>query len=195
MITIEQVKTLREQTLAPVNECRKALQEANGDMEKAKEILRKWGKTLAEKKVEREAKEGMVDTYLHPNKKLGVILELRCESDFVAKNQDFQNLAHELCLQIAATNPLFVSEDDIPEKIVEKEKKLYLEQFSGQGKPKQVIEGIIEGKLKKYKEETCLLSQPWVKDETKKIKDLLTETIAKLGENIAVRQFIRFSVK
>lgn len=195
MVTIEQVKTLREQTLAPVNECRKALQEANGDMERAKEILRKWGKTLAEKKTARETAEGIIDTYLHPNKKLGVILDLRCESDFVAKNQDFQNLAHELCLQIAASNPMFISEDDIPEELVRKERALYTEQFSGQGKPQQVIEGIIEGKLKKYKEETCLLSQPWVKDETKKMKDLLTETIAKLGENITVRQFIRFSIK
>ena len=195
MANINQVKQLREETEAPVNECLKALNEAKGDMEKAKEILRKWGQGLAAKKVEREVKEGIVDIYLHPNKKVGVILELRCESDFVAKNEDFQKLAHELCLQIAASNPRFVSEENIPQETLEKEREIYSEQFSASGKPPVIVNDIIEGKLKKYKEESCLLSQPWIKDETKKIKDLLTEHIAKLGENIVVRDFSRFSVK
>lgn len=194
MVTIDQIKELREQTLAPMQECRKALEEAQGDLAKAKEILRKWGKALAEKKVEREAKDGIVETYIHPNKKLGVMLELRCESDFVARNEEFQTLAHELCLQIAAANPLFTSENDIPADVLEKEKQLYLEQFTEQGKPKQVVEGIVEGKLKKYKEEKCLLSQPWIKDDSKKVQDLITQAVAKLGENIVVRKFSRFAI-
>ncbi|MBI4359126.1 MAG: elongation factor Ts [Candidatus Nealsonbacteria bacterium] len=195
MPNIDQVKRLREETEAPVNECLKALNEARGDMEKAKEVLRKWGQTLAAKKVEREVKEGIVDVYLHPNKKVGVILELRCESDFVAKSDDFQKLAHELCLQIAAANPQFVSEENIPPETLEKERRIYLEQFSTSGKPEPVIKGIVEGKLKKYQAENCLLFQPWIKDENKTVRDLLTEYIAKLGENIVVRGFSRLSIR
>ena len=195
MPDINQLKQLREETSSPVKDCLKALEDSGGSLEKAKEILKKRGKIIAEKKAEREAKEGIVDSYLHPNKKVGVLLEIRCESDFVAKAQDFQNLSHEICLQIAASNPLFVSEKDIPEDFVEKEKKIYEEQATESGKDKNILEQIIEGKWKKRKEEICLLEQPWIKDENKKIKDLLTESIAKLGENIVIRGFSRFSIR
>ncbi|MDP2930774.1 MAG: elongation factor Ts [bacterium] len=194
MADIEQIKILREETSAPVNECRKALDEAQGNIEKAKEILKKWGKTLAEKKIDREAKEGIIDVYLHPNKKMGVILELRCESDFVAKSEDFQKLAHELCLQITAANPLCVTESDLPSEFIENEKKMYREQFANSGKPEQIVESIIEGKWQKKKEEICLLDQVWIKDDTKKIKDLVTDAIAKLGENIIVKGLKRLSI-
>jgi len=195
MPNINQLKQLREETSSPVKDCLKALEDSGGSLEKAKEILKKRGKIIAEKKAEREAKEGIVDSYLHPNKKVGVLLEIRCESDFVAKAQNFQDLSHEICLQIAASNPLFVSEKDIPEDFVEKEKKIYEEQAMESGKDKNILEQIIEGKWKKRKEEICLLEQPWIKDENKKIKDLLTESIAKLGENIVIRGFSRFSIR
>ena len=195
MPDINQLKQLREETSSPVKDCLKALEDSGGSLEKAKEILKKRGKIIAEKKAEREAKEGIVDSYLHPNKKVGVLLEIRCESDFVAKAQNFQDLSHEICLQIAASNPLFVSEKDIPEDFVEKEKKIYEEQATESGKDKNILEQIIEGKWKKRKEEICLLEQPWIKNENKKIKDLLTESIAKLGENIVIRGFSRFSIR
>jgi len=195
MPDINQLKQLREETSSPVKDCLKALEDSGGSLEKAKEILKKRGKIIAEKKAEREAKEGIVDSYLHPNKKVGVLLEIRCESDFVAKAKNFQDLSHEICLQIAASNPLFVSEKDIPEDFVEKEKKIYEEQATESGKDKNIFEQIIEGKWKKRKEEICLLEQPWIKDENKKIKDLLTESIAKLGENIVIRGFSRFSIR
>lgn len=195
MANIEQLKQLREETSAPVKECLKALEEAKGDMPKAKEILKRLGKILAEKKVEREVKEGIIDIYLHPNKKVGVILELRCESDFVAKAKDFQDLSHELCLHIAAANPSFISEQDIPAEAAEKEKTMYSEQAAEAGKDKKIADRIIEGKWAKYKQESCLLEQNWVKDDSKKIKELLTEAIAKLGENIVVKDFKRLSIR
>ena len=195
MVNIDQLKQLREETSAPVKDCMKALEEANGNIPKAKEILRRLGKILAEKKTEREVKEGIIDSYLHSNKKAGVILEIRCESDFVAKSNDFQNLSHEICLHITAANPLFISEQDIPNEIQEKEKAMYLEQMADSGKDKKITDQIIEGKWEKYKQEVCLLEQNWVKDDTKKIKDLLAESIAKLGENIVIRSFKRLSVR
>ncbi|MBU4351093.1 elongation factor Ts [Candidatus Parcubacteria bacterium] len=195
MANIEQLKQLREETSAPVKECMKALEEAKGDIPKAKEILKKLGKILAEKKVEREVKEGIIDSYLHPNKKVGVVLELRCESDFVAKSKDFQNLSHELCLHITATNPCFISEQDIPEEVKGKERAMYAEQVAEAGKDQKIADQIIEGKWAKYKQETCLLEQSWVKDDSKKIKELITEAIAKLGENIVVRDFKRLSIR
>ncbi len=195
MANIEQLKQLREETSAPVKECLKALEKSKGNIPKAKEILKKLGKVLAEKKVEREVKEGIIDSYLHPNKNVGVILELRCESDFVAKSKDFQNLSHELCLHITAANPSFVSEQDIPEEIKEKERVMYAEQIAETGKDQKIVDQIIEGKWTKYKQETCLLEQNWVKDDSKKIKELITDVIAKLGENIVVRDFKRLNIR
>lgn len=195
MANITQLKQLREETSAPVKDCMKALEEADGDISKAKEILKRLGKILAEKKTEREVKEGMIDSYLHSNKKVGVILEIRCESDFVAKSDDFQNLSHEICLHITAANPLFISEQDIPKETEKKEKAMYLEQMADSNKDKKIMDQIIEGKWAKYKQEVCLLEQNWVKDDTKKMKDLIAESIAKLGENIVIRSFKRLSIR
>lgn len=194
MIDIGLLKQLRQETGISIAECRKALSETKGDIEKAKEILRKWGKEFAGKKTQREAGEGIVETYVHPNKKVGVILEIRCETDFVARSEDFKNLAHELCLQIAAMKPMFAREEDIPEDFLAGEKRIYQEQFANSGKPQKVVDQIIEGKLKKCKEEVSLLSQPWIKDDTKIIKDLIDEYISKLGENIIVKKFTRYEI-
>ncbi len=194
MISIDQVKQLRQETGVSVIECKKALQETKGDFEKAKELLRKWGRELAGKKSEREAGEGIIESYIHPNKKVGVLVDIRCESDFVARSADFQKLAHELCLQIAAMSPLFLKEEDIPEEFIDGEKKIYKEQFKNSGKPEKIIGQIIEGKLKKYKEEISLTSQPWIKDEEKTIKDLINEYVAKLGENIIIKRFIKYDI-
>ena len=193
-ISIEDVKKLREETGVSVTDCQKALEETEGDFDKAKDVLRKKGMELAGKRAGREVAQGIIDSYIHPNKKVGVLLELRCESDFVAKSPDFQNLAHELCLQIAAMAPLFVKEEDISEELLDREKKIYKEQSSTSGKPQKVVDQIIEGKLKKYKEGVSLLSQPWIKDKTKTIKDLLDESVAKIGENIVIKSFARYEI-
>ena len=194
MPTIEKIKTLREETGVSLADCKKALEATAGDIEKAKELLRKWGKELAGKKSGREVKDGIIEVYLHPNKKVGVILDIRSESDFVAKSSDFQFLAHEICLQIAAMKPRFVSSEDIPQDQLQKEKEIYEEQFKHSDKPKNVLDNIIKGKLEKYKEEISLLSQPWVKDSAKSINSLLEEYIAKFGENIIVKKFERFEI-
>jgi elongation factor Ts len=194
MITIDQVKQLRQETGISVSECKKALEEAGGDFEKAKIILRQLGRELADKKSFREAGEGVIASYIHPNKKVGVLLDLRCESDFVARSADFQNLAHEICLQIAALKPLYLYEEDIPENFLDGEKSIYQEQLKDSGKPEKILSQIIEGKLKKYKEKVSLMSQSWVKDETKTIRDLINDYIAKLGENITIKRFARYEI-
>lgn len=194
MPNIEKIKQLREETNVSVTECKKALIEAKDDIEKAKEILRKWGQDISGKRIDREVKQGIVENYIHPNKKVGVLVELRCESDFVARSEEFQKLAHEICLQIAAMKALFLKEEDIPDDFLDGERKIYQEQFKNSGKPQQIVDQIIEGKLKKYKEEISLLSQPWIRDETKTIKNLLDEFILKTGENIVLRKFARFEI-
>jgi elongation factor Ts len=194
MVSIDQVKQLREETDVSVSECKKALIQAKGDLEKAKEILRKWGQDLSGKRVEREMKQGIIEAYIHPNKKVGVLLEIRCESDFVARSAEFEKLAHEICLQIAAMKPLFLKEEDIPEVFLDGERKIYQEQFKNSGKPQKIVDQIIEGKLKKYKEEISLLSQPWIKDETRVIKNLLDDFISKTGENVVLRNFARYEI-
>lgn len=194
MISIEQVKQLRQETGVSVTDCKKALSEANGDPEKAKETLRKWGKELASKKISRETKQGIIETYLHPNRKVGVMIQIYCETDFVAKSEEFKNLAHEICLQIAAMKPVYLKVDDIPAEFIDREKEIYREQFKNSGKPQKIIGQIIEGKLKNTKEEISLFSQSWIKDETKTIKDLVEECVAKLGENIIIKKFIRYEV-
>jgi len=194
MASIEQIKELRQQTGVSITECKKALEEADGDFEKSKKILRKWGKELAGKKSDRQAKEGIIEAYIHPNKKVGVLLELNCETDFVARSKDFKDLGHEICLQIAAMKPLFVDEDGIPKDFLEEEEKVYKGQLKDSDKPKNIISQIIEGKLKKYKEEISLMSQSWIKDDSKKIKDLIEEYIAKIGENISIKGFSRFEI-
>ena len=191
MINLEQIKQLRMETDVSYTECKKALEETSGDVEKAKEVLRKWGKELAGKKAGREANQGVIESYIHPNKKVGVLVELRCETDFVAKSEQFQKLAHEICLQVAATKPLFLTEDDIPENFLDKERKIYQEQVKDSGKPEQIINQIIEGKLAKYKKEVCLVQQPYIRDDSKTIKNLIEEAVAKLGENIRIEGFAR----
>jgi elongation factor Ts len=194
MISIEQIKQLREETGLSITEVKKALEKSGGDVTKAKEALKILGKNLVAKKAERETKAGLIESYVHPNSKTGVLLDIRCESDFVAKGPDFKNLAHEICLQVAAMAPLFVSESDIPEEFLDGETKIYKEQVAGSGKPENIVKQIIEGKLKKYKESVCLLSQIWIKDDTKTIKNLIEDAVAKIGENIEIKKFSRFEI-
>ena len=194
MADIEQIKKLRVETGVSLIECKKVLEESAGDIEKAKKILREKGKELAESKVLREATAGIIESYLHPGNKIGVLLQIHCESDFVARSEEFKKLAHELCLQIAATKPLFLSEKDIPEEFLDGERKIYQKQFENSGKPQKIVEQIIEGKLNKYKKEISLLFQLWVKDENKTIEDLIKDYIAKLGENIEIKKFTRFEI-
>lgn len=194
MLDLKKIKQLRKETGISIIECKKALEEAKGDIEKAKIILRKKGKEFAQKKSERITGEGIIHSYIHSNKKIGVLLDLRCESDFVARSKEFQNLAHEICLQIAAMSPLFLKEEDIPEEFLEGERKIYREQLRDSGKSKKLIEEIVENKLKKYKKEICLLSQNWIKDEKRTIEDLISEYIRLLGENIRIERFIRYQI-
>ena len=194
MSNLDLIKQLRNETGVSLNECRKAIEKANGNLEKAKEVLKKQGQDMAIKKSGREVGEGIIDSYIHDNKKIGVLLDLRCESDFVAKSDDFKNLSKEICLQIAAMGPLFIKEEDVPQEILEKEKNIYLEQSSGEGKSKEIMDKIIEGKIKGYIKESCLLSQPWIKDNSKIIKDLIEACIGKVGENILVRRFTRYEL-
>lgn len=194
MVTIDQIKKLREETGVSPTEIKKALEQSSGDIEKAKELLRVWGKDLAGKKTSRATKQGIIESYIHSDFKTGVLLDIRCESDFVAKSPDFKKLAHEICLQIAAMKPLFVSEEGIPEEFLDGEKKIYKEQLKDSGKPANIVKQVLEGKLKKYKEEVSLLSQSWIKDDSKTVKDLVEEAIAKMGENIEIKEFARFQI-
>ena len=194
MVTIDQVKQLRQETGVSIIECKKALEKSQGDFAQAKEILRKWGREIAGKKAGRETQIGIIESYIHPDKRIGVLLELNCETDFVAKSEDFKKLAHELCLQIAAMSPLFLTEEDIPAKLLDGERKIYQEQLRNSGKPQKIIDEIMEGKLKKYKEGVSLMSQAWVKDEAKTIKGLIESHISRIGENIAVKRFARYEI-
>ncbi len=193
-ITSDMIKELREKTQAGMMDCKKALVECGADLEKAVEYLRKKGLASANKKMGREAKEGMIATYIHTNAKLGVLMELNCETDFVARNSDFQDLGKELCMQVAASNPLYVDIEDIPAEELEKEKDIYRAQMKDSGKPENVVEKIVEGKLKKYYSEVCLLEQEYIKDSGIIIRDLIKNRIATYGENISVGRFIRYQI-
>jgi elongation factor Ts len=193
-ITVDMVKEMRERTGAGVLDCRNALQEVGGDFDKAATLLRKKGLAIAAKKADREAKEGLVEAYIHGGGRLGVLLELNCETDFVARTADFQELAHDLAMQIAATNPQYLTPQDIPTDVVEGLRQRERDQVEGD-KPYEVVERILEGKLKKYYQEVCLLEQPFIKDESVVIGELITAKIAKLGENIKVRRFARFELE
>ena len=186
------VKKLREKTGAGMMDCKRALEKTGGDMDKAIDHLRKQGMAQAAKKALRIAKEGMIYSYIHPGDKLGVLLELNCETDFVARTEDFKLLSKDIAMQIAATNPLVVTRSDLKPEIIEKEKEIYRTQAKNEGKPEKIIERIVEGKLEKYFQEVCLLEQPFVKDQDRSMKNRMDETIAKLGENIAVKRFVRF---
>jgi len=188
------VKELREQTGAGMMDCKKALTEASGDMEKAMDILRKKGLAKAAGKASREASDGLISSYIHMGGKIGVLLEVNCETDFVAKTEDFQQLVKDISMHIAAASPAYVSREDVPSDVLEKEKEIYASQV--ENKPPQVVEKIVEGKIEKFYSDTCLVDQLFVKDpdQKQKIKDLIVEKIAKLGENIVIRRFVRFQL-
>lgn len=193
-ISSDLVKELREKTGAGVMDCKKALEAVNGDMQKAVEELRKRGAAAAEKRSGRTTGEGRVEAYIHPGNRVGVLLEVDCETDFVARTDDFQHFCHEVALHIAASAPVSVSRDDVPADKIAKEREIYMEQAKASGKPEAVWEKMIEGRLSKWFAENVLLEQPFVKDPDKKVQDLLTALVAKLGENIVVRRFTRFQI-
>jgi len=183
---------LREQTGAGILECKNALDEVHDDFEKALEIIKKKGYKKASKKEERVTAEGRIGSYIHTNGKLGVLVEINCETDFVAKNDVFQELLKNICMQVAATNPIAVKREDIPEHIIEEQKKVFAEETHG--KPENIAEKIINGKMENFYKESCLLEQPYIKDDSKTIQDLLIAIIAKIGENIKINRFVRMEV-
>jgi elongation factor Ts len=193
-ITAERVKELRQRTGIGVMECKEALAECQGDIEKAIAVLRKKGAARAQEKMSREASQGIVYAYIHMEGKLGVLVEVNCESDFVARNDEFKELAKNIAMQIAAANPRFVSAADIPQAELEQEKEIIRAQLQDTKKPPQIIEKIVEGKLKKFYEEVCLLDQPYIRDDKQTIQQIIASTVAKFGENIKVRRFARFEL-
>ncbi|GEM86651.1 translation elongation factor Ts [Meiothermus granaticius] len=194
MTQLEQIKKLREQTGAGMSDVKKALEDGGWDMEKATTLLRERGALKAAKKSDREAREGIIGSYIHHNGRVGVILELNSETDFVARNEEFQRLAKDLAMHIAMAAPRYVSVEEVPSEDLEKERKIYIQQLLNEGKPQQIAEKAAEGRLKKFYEETVLLEQPFVKDDKVKVGDLIKAAVAKIGENIQVRRFARFEV-
>jgi len=193
-IDMETIKALRERTGAGVLDCKKALVASDGDIDKAIDVLREKGLAKAVSKASREAADGMVFSYIHAGAKLGVLVELNCETDFVARTEDFQLLGKEIAMQIAASDPSYVRPEDIPADVIEHEKELYRAQLEQEKKPQQVWDKIIDGKLAAYYKETCLMQQPYIRDETKTIEELIKGVIAKTGENIVVARFARFNI-
>jgi len=193
-ISLELIKQLRERTAAGFSDCKKALEEAGGDIEKAIDILRKKGLAIAAKRAGKEAKEGIVEAYIHANKKIGVLVEINCETDFVARTDEFREFAHNVAMQIAATNPISITREEVPTEVLEREKRIYEEQLREAGKPENVIPKILEGKLEKFYRENVLLEQPFIKNPELTIQDLLNELMSKTGEKIVIRRFARFQV-
>src|SRR6266478_6102368 len=193
-ISAAQVKELREKTGAPMMDCKKALVDAKGDNEQAIILLRKRGASIAERKAGRVTSEGAVASYIHSGGKIGVLLEVNCESDFVARTDDFKELVHDVAMHIAASDPKFVRKEDVTPEAFEREKDIYRAQAAATGKPLQVVEKIVEGEMSKFYEEVCLMEQPFIRDQTVSIGQLVATKIGKLGENIAVRRFARFKV-
>lgn len=193
-ISAQMINELRKITQISIMECKKALIESEGDIDKAVEILRKKGLDIAGKKSSREAKEGIIASYVHLNSKIGVLVELMCETDFVAKSEEFKTLGKEIAMQIAACNPKYLEPSDVPKDVIEKEKEIYRAQFLGSGKPEKIIDNIVNGKLEKFYEQVCLLEQKYVRDEKLKVKDLIVSEISKLGENIKIGRFVRFEL-
>ena len=192
VITSEIVKKLRDQTGAGMMDCKRALEESNGDVELATEYLRKKGAAVAAKRADREANQGVVEAYIHAGGRIGAMVELNCETDFVAKTDEFKQLAHDIAMQIAAMTPLFVSKEDVDEVTLKKEIEIYKAQATNEGKPEHIAEKIAQGRLEKYYQEVCLLEQSFIKDSGKTIKDLLSDATGKVGEKIGVRRFIRY---
>lgn len=193
-ITAKQVQDLRQKTGAGMMDAKKALQETNGDLDKAIEFLRKKGLAKAGKKADRAANEGIVESYIHGNGKIGVLVEVNCETDFVARNDQFQAFVKDIAMHVAASNPQFLVPEDVDQETLDKEKAIYLEQAKNEGKPDDIAQKIADGRLDKFYQSVCLLKQPFVKEPSKSIEDLLKEFIATIGENIVIRRFSRFEI-
>lgn len=193
-ITTEMVKQLREKTGAGVLDCRKALETSNGDMEKALDFLREKGLATAAKRADRTASEGVIELYSHGNGRVGVMIELNSETDFVGRSEAFRNLAHELALQIAATSPLYISEEEIPAEVLERETKVATAKAKEDGKPDAILPKIVEGSLNKFKDEVVLLRQPYIRDESMTVQQFINQNIVALGENVVVRRFVRWAL-
>ncbi len=193
-IPAQLVKDLRERTGAGFNDCRNALVEAQADVERAIDILRRKGQAAAQKKAQREASEGLIGHYIHAGGKIGVVVEVNCESDFVARTDDFQRLCHDLAMHVAALDPRYVRREEVTTEILDHEREIYREQARSTGKPEPVIEKIVNGKMEKFYEESCLYEQHFIKDESLTVSELINQMIAKLGENISVRRFVRLKV-
>ncbi len=193
-ITAAQVKDLRERTGAGMMECKRALVEAKGDPGEAEVLLRKWGLSSAGKKAGRATKQGLIGSYIHAGGQLGVMVEVNCESDFVARTDDFKELVHDVAMHVAAADPRYLRKEDVPANVLEKEKEIARDRARGEGKPEKVLDRIVEGRVAKFYEEVCLLDQPFVKEATLTIDQLVKHKIAKLGENISIARFVRFKV-
>jgi elongation factor Ts len=191
-ITSEQVRALREKTGAGMMDCKKALAETGGDMEKAIDFLRKKGAATAEKRADRATNQGVVEAYIHAGGRIGAMVELNCETDFVAKTDDFKSIAREIAMQIAAMNPQYIAREDVPKEVIDREMEIYRTIARNEKKPEQIIEKISSGKLEKYFQDTCLLEQTYIKDSGKTIKDLILDVTAKTGEKVTIRRFKRF---
>ena len=193
-VTHEMVKDLREKTGAGIMDCKRALSDAGGDMDKALDILRQKGLAIAAKKAARETKEGLISSYIHAGGRIGVLAEVNCETDFVARNSEFQELVRDIAMQIAWSNPPFLRREDVPPSILEKEREIYRAQARETGKPEHVIEKIVDGKIEKFFNDSCLLEQPFIKDSSVTLNDLIRQKIAKTGENISVKRFVRYQL-
>ena len=193
-ITSQMVKELREKTNAGMMDCKKALTETGGDMEKAVDLLRQKGLAVAAKRSGKEANEGVIESYIHSGGKLGVLVEVVCETDFVAKTDDFKAFAKDIAMHIAATNPVAISRDDVPAELLQREKDIYIKQAMDSGKPQNIAEKMVTGRMEKYLAEVCLLEQKFVKNDKLSIQDLLNELIVKMGENISIRKFTRYQI-
>ncbi|MFC1478349.1 translation elongation factor Ts [Candidatus Margulisiibacteriota bacterium] len=193
-VTSAMVKELREKTGAGMMDCKRALQETSSDFEKAVVSLREKGLAKAAKRSDREVSEGIIEAYIHHSKKIGVLVELNCETDFVARNEQFQQLAKDICMHVAASNPLFLDRESVSSELLEKEKEIYKQQAINDGKPEEIADKVASGRVDKYYKEVCLLEQPFVKDTAKNIEELIKESIGVIGENISVKRFCRFHI-
>ena len=193
-VTQEMVKDLREKTGAGIMDCKRALSEAGGDMDKALDILRQKGLAIAAKKAARETKEGLISSYIHAGGRIGVLVEVNCETDFVARNPEFQELVRDIAMQIAWSNPPFLRREEVPPSVLEKEREIYRAQARETGKSEHVIEKIVDGKIEKFLNDSCLLEQPFIKDSSVTLNDLIRQKIAKTGENISVKRFVRYQL-
>ena len=194
MVTAAMVKELRERTGAGMLDCKKALEKTGGDIEKAIDLLREKGLAAAAKKAGRITAEGMVGSYIHMGGRIGVLIEVNCETDFVAKTEGFKDFVKNMAMQVAASKPLYVSRDEVPGDVLEKEKQILRQQAINEGKPENIVDKIVEGRIEKFFKETCLLEQPYIRDPEVSVQQVLTETIAKIGENISIRRFVRYEM-